>query len=125
MLGLGSKKVVVSQVFAERKGAQEGKKRQEEVLVRVSGKFLVKASGGARLGQRAKKGSRPGKKFTRDQLDRLVKVLRQVSIVKCLRKYFDKERPLIVLRQDETWRRAGEESQTRGGVLGRSSRGCL
>ena len=82
MLGLGSKKVVVSQVFAERKGAQEGKKRQEEVLVRVSGKFFVKASGGARLGQRGKKGSRPGKKFTRDQLERLVKVLRQVSFVK-------------------------------------------
>ena len=78
-----------------------------------------------RLGQRGKKGSRLGKKCRRDQLERLVKVLRQVSFVKVLCKYFDKERTLIALQQDEAWRRAVEESQRRGGVLGRSCRWCL
>ena len=43
---MGSKKVVVRQVLEERKRAQEGKERQEEVLVRVSEKFFVKGSGG-------------------------------------------------------------------------------
>ena len=38
--GLRSERAVVSQVFAERKRVQEGKRRQEEVLVRL----LVKSS---------------------------------------------------------------------------------
>ena len=37
--GLRSERGVVRQVFAERKRVQEGKRRQEEVLVRLSGKF--------------------------------------------------------------------------------------
>ena len=45
MLGLVSKEVVLRQVFAARKRGQEGKKRQEEVLVKVSGKVFVKESG--------------------------------------------------------------------------------
>ena len=46
VLGLGSKEVVVCQLLAGKKRGQEGKERQEKVLVRVSGKFFVKASGG-------------------------------------------------------------------------------
>ena len=42
VLCLGSKKVVLSQVFAGRKRPQAGKEREEEVLVRVSGKFFAK-----------------------------------------------------------------------------------
>ena len=45
VLGLVSKEVVLSQVFAARKRGQERKKRQEEVLVKVSGKVFVKESG--------------------------------------------------------------------------------
>ena len=40
VLGLGSKEVVVCQFLAGKKRGQEGKARQEEVLVRVSGRFL-------------------------------------------------------------------------------------
>ena len=46
VLGLGSKEVVVCQLLAGKKRGQEGKERQEKVLVRVSGKFFVQGSGG-------------------------------------------------------------------------------
>ena len=46
VLGLGSKEVVVCQLLACTKRGQEGKERQEKVLVRVSGKFFVQGSGG-------------------------------------------------------------------------------
>ena len=46
VLGLGSKEVVVCQLLAGKKRGQEGKERQEKVLVRVSAKFLVQGSGG-------------------------------------------------------------------------------
>ena len=46
VLGIGSKEVVVCQLLARKKKGQEGKERQQKVLVRVSGKFFVQVTGG-------------------------------------------------------------------------------
>ena len=56
VLGLVSKEVVLSQVFAARKRGQERKKRQEEVLVKVSGKVFVQSVVGGKVRAERKEG---------------------------------------------------------------------
>ena len=56
VLGLGSKEVVVCQLLAGKKRGQEGKERQEKVLVRVSGKFFVQSVVGGKVRAERKEG---------------------------------------------------------------------
>ena len=56
VLGLGSKEVVVCQLLAGKKRGQEGKERQEKVLVRVSGKFFVQSVVGGKVRSERKEG---------------------------------------------------------------------
>ena len=56
MLGLGSKEVVVCPLLAGKKRGQEGKGRQEKVLVRVSGKFFVQSVVGGKVRAERKEG---------------------------------------------------------------------
>ena len=55
-MDLGSKEVVVCQFLPGNKRGQEGKGRQEEVLVRVSGKFFVQSVVGGKVRAERKEG---------------------------------------------------------------------
>ena len=56
MLGLGSQEVVVCQLLAGKNRGQEGKGRQEKVLVRVSGQFFVQSVVGGKVRSERKEG---------------------------------------------------------------------
>ena len=56
VVGLGSKEVVGCQLLAGKKRGQEGKGRQEEVLVRVSGKVFVQSVVGGKVRAERKEG---------------------------------------------------------------------
>ena len=56
VFGLGSQEVVVWQLLGGKKRGQEGKERQEKVLVRVSGKFFVQSVVGGKVRAERKEG---------------------------------------------------------------------